>query len=72
MNAVEIEDAISALAQQQFHAAEFPFAFLEAFGNKPATILSKVVLPQPDGPNNEVSCPRGNSSDMSRKASTSP
>ena len=38
MNAVEIEDAISALAQQQFHAAEFPFAFLEAFGNKPATI----------------------------------
>ena len=38
MNAVEIENAISALAAQQFHAAEFPFAFLEAFGNKPATI----------------------------------
>jgi restriction-modification enzyme MmeI-like protein len=38
MNAVEIEEAISALAEQNFEAAEFPFAFLEAFGNKPATI----------------------------------
>lgn len=38
MNAVEIEEAVSALADQPFDAAEFPFAFLEAFGNKPATI----------------------------------
>ena len=38
MNAVEIEEAISALAGQPFGAQEFPFAFLEAFGNKPATI----------------------------------
>ena len=38
MNAVEIEDAISALAEQTFDAAEFPFAFLEAFGNKATTI----------------------------------
>src|SRR6056297_3158356 len=38
MNAVEIEEAISALAQQPFDPAEFPFAFLEAFGNKPTTI----------------------------------
>jgi hypothetical protein len=38
MNAVEIEEAISALAEQPFDAEEFPFAFLEAFGNKPATI----------------------------------
>jgi hypothetical protein len=38
MNAVEIEEAISALAGQPFDAQEFPFAFLEAFGNKPATI----------------------------------
>lgn len=38
MNAVEIEAAISELAQQPFDAAEFPFAFLEAFGNKPTTI----------------------------------
>ena len=38
MNAVEIEEAISALSEQPFDAAEFPFAFLEAFGNKPTTM----------------------------------
>ncbi len=38
MNAVEIEEAISALAEQPFDPAEFPFAFLEAFGNKDATL----------------------------------
>jgi hypothetical protein len=38
LNAVEIEEAISALAEQPFDAQEFPFAFLEAFGNKPTTI----------------------------------
>ena len=38
MNAVEIEAAISALAEQPFDGAEFPFAFLEAFGNKATTI----------------------------------
>jgi hypothetical protein len=38
MNAVEIEQAISALAEQAFDAAEFPFAFLQAFGNKATTI----------------------------------
>lgn len=38
MNAVEIEEAISALAAQPFDPAEFPFAFLEAFGNKATTI----------------------------------
>ena len=38
MNAVEIEEAISNLAEQPFDAKEFPFAFLEAFGNKPTTI----------------------------------
>jgi len=38
MNAVEIEEAISELAEQTFDAAEFPFAFLEAFGNKDTTI----------------------------------
>ncbi len=38
MNAVEIEEAISALAEAPFDAAEFPFAFLEAFGNKSTTI----------------------------------
>ncbi|MDD4979117.1 MAG: lactate dehydrogenase [Gallionella sp.] len=34
MNAVEIEEAISDLALQPFDSAEFPFAFLAAFGNK--------------------------------------
>ncbi len=38
MNAVEIEEAVTALAERPFDAAEFPFAFLEAFGNKETTI----------------------------------
>ncbi|MHB0770966.1 class I SAM-dependent DNA methyltransferase [Bradyrhizobium sp. 1.29L] len=39
MNAVEIEEAISILAEQQpFNGGEFPFAFLQAFGNKETTI----------------------------------
>lgn len=38
MNAVEIEEAISALAEQPFDGGEFPFAFLQAFGNKEKTI----------------------------------
>lgn len=38
MNAVEIEQAISELAMQPFDAAEFPFRFLAAFGNKDVTL----------------------------------
>ena len=46
MNAVEIEEAVSELVRRMgdtggedgFDAAEFPFAFLEAFGNKATTI----------------------------------
>lgn len=38
MNAVEIEQAVSELAEAPFDAAEFPFAFLTAFGNKETTI----------------------------------
>ncbi|MDX8412395.1 MAG: type IIL restriction-modification enzyme MmeI [Mariprofundaceae bacterium] len=38
MNAVEIEEAISRLAEQEFDSEDFPFAFLEAFGNKSTTI----------------------------------
>jgi hypothetical protein len=38
MNAVEIEQAVSELAEQPFDAAEFPYAFLLAFGNKDTTI----------------------------------
>ena len=38
MNAVEIEEAISDLAREPFDPVEFPFTFLEAFGNKATTI----------------------------------
>ena len=38
MNAVEIEAAISELAEIPFDAAEFPFQFLECFGHKETTI----------------------------------
>ncbi|RWQ41491.1 MAG: class I SAM-dependent DNA methyltransferase [Mesorhizobium sp.] len=38
MNAVEIEEAVSELAAAPFDAAEFPFAFLTAFGNKDVTV----------------------------------
>lgn len=38
MNAVEIEEAITSLADQEFDAANFAFAFLEAFGNKETTL----------------------------------
>ncbi|MFZ1386334.1 MAG: DNA methyltransferase [Thiolinea sp.] len=38
MNAVEIEEAISRLAEQDFDAKNFSYAFLEAFGNKATTI----------------------------------
>lgn len=38
MNAVEIEEAVSELAEAPFDPDKFPFAFLEAFGNKSTTI----------------------------------
>ena len=38
MIAVKIEVAISLLTEQPFVAADFPYAFLEAFGNKETTI----------------------------------
>ena len=38
MNAVEIEEAVSTLAEAPFEAVSFPFAFLEAFGNKETTL----------------------------------
>ncbi len=38
MNAVEIEEALSELANAPFVAGEFPFAFLAAFGNKETTV----------------------------------
>jgi len=38
MNAVEIEEAVSALAGEPFDSETFAYAFLEAFGNKKTTI----------------------------------
>ena len=38
MNAVEIEEAISDLVIQPFDREEFPFQFLESFGNKETTL----------------------------------
>ena len=38
MNAVEIEEAVSLLAEQPYEADSFPYTFLEAFGNKATTI----------------------------------
>ncbi|MBU6185385.1 MAG: lactate dehydrogenase [Cyanobacteria bacterium REEB444] len=38
MNAVEIEEAVSTLAQAPFDPEGFPYAFLEAFGNTVTTI----------------------------------
>lgn len=38
MNPVEIEEAVSQHAEQPFNAAEFPFEFLAAFGNKETSI----------------------------------
>jgi hypothetical protein len=38
LNAVEIEEAVSALAEHPFDAQDFPLAFLQAFGNKETTL----------------------------------
>jgi hypothetical protein len=38
LNAVEIDAAVSELVQQPFDAAEFPFAFLAAFGHNATTL----------------------------------
>ncbi|MDT9201011.1 type IIL restriction-modification enzyme MmeI, partial [Limnospira sp. PMC 1042.18] len=38
MNAVEIEEAVSQLAEAPFDPEAFPYSFLEAFGNKATTI----------------------------------
>ncbi len=38
MNAVEIEEAVSELAGKTFDRQDFPYSFLEAYGNKQTTI----------------------------------
>lgn len=54
MNAVEIESAVSDLALQPFNPAEFPFAFLQAFGNKDVALKRLRV-----GNNNSSDVPGG-------------
>ena len=53
MNAVEIEQAISELAEETYDSEEFPFQFLVAFGNKEPTIkkLRKGDINKSDIPN---------------------
>lgn len=56
MNAVEIEEAVSQLAEAPFDPGEFPFAFLEAFGNKSTTIKR---LRSPKDGSNQSDLPGG-------------
>ncbi len=56
MNAVEIEEAVSRLAGAPFDPEAFPFAFLEAFGNKPTTIKR---LQSKSGSSNQSDLPGG-------------
>lgn len=42
MNAVEIEQAITDLAEQPFDRVEFTYAFLQAFGNKVIRFLGAI------------------------------
>jgi hypothetical protein len=56
MNAVEIEEAVSSLAEAPFDAETFPFDFLEAFGNKPTTLKK---LQSTSGSSNQSDLPGG-------------
>jgi hypothetical protein len=56
MNAVEIEEAVSKLAEAPFDVEMFPFDFLEAFGNK-LTTLKK--LQSKSGGSNQSDLPGG-------------
>jgi hypothetical protein len=54
MNAVEIEEAVSRLAEALFNPEAFPFAFLEAFGSK-LTALKRLK----SGSSNQSDLPSG-------------
>lgn len=56
MNPVEIEEAVSRLAEAPFDPETFPFAFLEAFGNKATTIKR---LQSKSGGSNQSDLPGG-------------
>jgi len=45
LNAIEIEEAITLLAEQPFYAESFPFVFLEAFGNYYISTTSHIKIP---------------------------
>ena len=57
MNAVEIEEAVSALAEAEFDPISFPYAFLEAFGNKTTTL--KRLQAEGKGSTNQSDLPGG-------------
>ncbi|MFM9970620.1 MAG: type IIL restriction-modification enzyme MmeI [Burkholderiales bacterium] len=59
MNAAEIEAAISDVALQPFNPAQFPFAFLAAFGNK-STSLKRLRTGNNNGSNVSVGVPQRN------------
>lgn len=56
MNAVEIEEAVSMLAEAPFDPESFPFDFLEAFGNKSTTLKR---LQSKSGSSNQSDLPDG-------------
>jgi hypothetical protein len=56
MNAVEIEEAVSKLAEAPFDPVEFPFALLAAFGNKDTTLKR---LRSKSGSTNQSDLPGG-------------
>lgn len=43
MNAIKIEQAVSAFAKSSFDAVEFPFAFLHTFDNKEPAGLQRLM-----------------------------
>lgn len=57
MNAVEIEEAVSKLAEQPFDEVSFPFDFLAAFGNKETTL--KRLRAEGRGGTNQSDIPGG-------------
>jgi hypothetical protein len=82
MNPVEIEEAVSALALDPFDAAEFPYQFLRAFGNKETAIqrLKSGGTNQSDIPGavlqrgniHIATCPAGRVDDTLRALRSSP
>ena len=64
----EILEHEGALRTRPAHRRPLTSTSPDVAGSRPAMILSKVVLPQPDGPSSEVSWPRGKSMLMESSA----